>query len=197
MELSQYVESVQEQLARTAALADDRAQEVAQQLGSSLDSALRLALIQALSDAAAEISNQTGDRIEVRMSGQGPEFVISAGEPTESDVEAGEEAYDPEEPQARISLRLPQPLKNRIDELAATEGVSVNTWLTRNAMRGVRRANRPGRGPWGPGGPGPWGPGGPGPWGPPGGPGGRRRGGRGPWGPPGGGRRGGPRGFTE
>lgn len=35
---------------------------------------------------------------------------------------------------SRISLRLPDSLKTQVDEAAAAEGVSVNTWLIRAAQ---------------------------------------------------------------
>ena len=38
---------------------------------------------------------------------------------------------------ARITLRLPEPLKASIEAAAAREGVSVNTWLVRALGRAV------------------------------------------------------------
>ena len=46
---------------------------------------------------------------------------------------------DPDdEPVARISLRLPQSVKVKVDEMAAADGISTNAWLIR------RRDGRPG-----------------------------------------------------
>jgi len=54
-------------------------------------------------------------------------------------IEATDEAYT-----ARISLRLPESLKVRPEAAAASDGVSVNTWLVHalrhvEPIRGVRR----------------------------------------------------------
>ena len=109
----------------------------------------RLALIQALSDAAGTISADLApSSVELRMVGQDPEFVVSVhtdeSEPTvlypesgadTSGPSVGEPAEDPdEEPVARISLRLPQSVKLKVDEMAAADGISTNAWLTRAVL---------------------------------------------------------------
>ena len=35
---------------------------------------------------------------------------------------------------ARITLRLPQSVKTRVDEMASSEGISTNAWLIRAVM---------------------------------------------------------------
>jgi len=81
------------------------------------------------------------------MVGSEPEFVVSIqtgdAEPTllmpESE-QAGEDAAGAatsdveDEPVARISLRLPQSVKTRVDEIASAEGISTNAWLIRAVM---------------------------------------------------------------
>ena len=48
---------------------------------------------------------------------------------------ASEETADAEdEPVARITLRLPQSVKARVDEVASSEGISTNAWLIRAVM---------------------------------------------------------------
>ncbi|WP_051215003.1 toxin-antitoxin system HicB family antitoxin [Granulicoccus phenolivorans] len=182
MQMSKYVNRVQEQLVATTALADENTQQVAQKLGASLESALRLALVEALSDAAVEAS-ETGVPIEVRIVDGEPHFVPQFPE-APFEAPTGED-----EATSRISLRLPESVKKRVDDAAEEDGLSVNAWIThavvgklRRGMRGGPGGGQWGSGPWGPPGRGPWGPGpwGQGPWGPPeGGPGEFRRGGRG------------------
>ena len=48
---------------------------------------------------------------------------------------------------ARISLRLPEPLKAAVEAAAAREGVSVNTWLVRSITRLVSSGGGGRRGP--------------------------------------------------
>ena len=149
MNLSSYVTQVRDGVTQAAALADDHTRQVAERLGGAVDASTRLALIQALSDAAGTISAELApSSVELRMVGQDPEFVVSVhtdeSEPTvlypESGTETsgmsiGEPAADPdEEPVARISLRLPQSVKVKVDEIAAADGISTNAWLTRAVL---------------------------------------------------------------
>ncbi|GAA2095958.1 hypothetical protein GCM10009841_07450 [Microlunatus panaciterrae] len=145
MDLSPYVESVREGVANAAALADEHSQQVALKLGAALESSTRLALIQALSDAAGDISAELAPAsVDLRMSGGNPQFVVSvpetSGEPTlllpqpEEQTASEPDADLDDEPVARISLRLPSSVKNRVDEAASADGISTNAWLMRAVM---------------------------------------------------------------
>lgn len=146
MDLSPYIESVRAGVVSASSLADEPTQHVAARLGTAIESSTRLALIRALSDAAGTISAELApSSVEVRMVGSEPEFVVSIqtadAEPTllmpESE-HAGEDAATTsdveDEPVARISLRLPQSVKTRVDEIASAEGISTNAWLIRAVM---------------------------------------------------------------
>jgi Ribbon-helix-helix protein, copG family len=143
MDLTPYLESVRAGVANASALADEPTQQVAGRLSTAIESSTRLALIQALSDAAGTISAELApSSVELRMIGRDPEFVVSVqtaeAEPTlllppEPEPEGGTtEAED--EPAARITLRLPQSVKARVDEMASSEGISTNAWLIRAVM---------------------------------------------------------------
>lgn len=143
MDLSPYLESVRVGVANASALADEPTQQVAERLGTAIESSTRLALLRALSDAAGTISAELApSSVELRMVGQDPEFVVSVqtaeAEPTlllpepESDGDASDLPDD--EPVSRITLRLPQSVKTRVDEMASSEGISTNAWLIRTVM---------------------------------------------------------------
>jgi Ribbon-helix-helix protein, copG family len=148
MDLSPYIESVRTGVANASSLADEQTQHVAERLGTAIESSTRLALIQALSDAAGTISADLApSSVELRMIGVDPEFVVTVqtgeAEPTLLMPETGvasAEASEPsstetdEEPVARITLRLPQSVKARVDEMASSEGISTNAWLIRAVM---------------------------------------------------------------
>lgn len=148
MDLSPYIESVRTGVANASSLADEQTQHVAERLGTAIESSTRLALIHALSDAAGTISADLApSSVELRMIGADPEFVVTVqtgeAEPTvlmpETEVgsaEAGEQSSTEtdEEPVARITLRLPQSVKARVDEMASSEGISTNAWLIRAVM---------------------------------------------------------------
>jgi hypothetical protein len=114
-------------------------------------------LIQALSDAAGSISAEMApSSVELRMVGQDPEFVVSIQTAqaestlllpdTEPDLDATGEssANEPDdEPVARITLRLPQSVKARVDEVASSEGISTNAWLIRAVMDALSERSGP------------------------------------------------------
>jgi hypothetical protein len=159
MDLLPYIESVRAGVANASSLADEHTQQVAERLGTAIESSTRLALIQALSDAAGSISAEIApSSVELRMAGQDPEFVVSIqtslSEPTLLMPEpeaASENAAEPpmteaeDEPVARITLRLPQSVKARVDEMASAEGISTNAWLIRAVMDALseRSGSRP------------------------------------------------------
>ncbi len=130
MQIEGYVQSLREDLTRLAAIGDDATVRAAELLGLALESSLSRRLQEALSEAALELTAQLGGRghVEVRVSGGEPEFVLVAeeGEPeTSADI-----ALD-----ARITLRLPEALKGRIEDAASRDGISVNAWIVRSLGR--------------------------------------------------------------
>ncbi len=162
MDITQYVDTLRADLANAArAMGEDTAQ-AAERLGFALDSSFRLALMDALSHAAAEITNELdGVSVEVRLQGREPVFVVlgSGSVPTmplPPTPPAPPEPLDDEGAEtARITLRIPEALKARAEELAAGRGQSLNTWL----VNAVRAAATPGvtinvTTPMGPGAPG-------------------------------------------
>jgi predicted HicB family RNase H-like nuclease len=85
-----------------------------------------------LGQAAVELSGQlAGGAVELRISGREAElvYVEDAGAPPGGDLG--------EDQSARISLRLPEQLKARVEEAAAQEGVSTNAWIVRVLARGA------------------------------------------------------------
>lgn len=160
MELTSYLDSVRAGVQNAAALADDHTKHVAEQLGAALESSSRLALLQALSDATGEISTELAPgSVEVRMSGADPTFVVNLPSVGHDDVtrlvpESADEQADPttdplggdgDELQARISLRLPQSVKDKVDEFASADGVSTNTWLLHRIAEALADRSGPGR----------------------------------------------------
>jgi Arc-like DNA binding domain len=160
MDLSPYVESVRVGVVNASSLADEQTQHVAERLGTAIESSTRLALIQALSDAAGTISAELApSSVELRIVGNDPDFVVSLqtaeAEPTlllPPEPESGGEATGEfptveteDEPVARFTLRLPQSVKARVDEMASSEGISTNAWLIRAVMDALsdRSGSRP------------------------------------------------------
>jgi hypothetical protein len=108
----------------------------------ALDPSMRLALMEALSQAAAEITSEMRDgSVDVRLTGRELEFVVEhptpPAEPSSPPPPAGDEE-DEDGPTARITLRLPESVKARAEELASKSGSSLNTWIV-NVLRAATR----------------------------------------------------------
>ena len=148
MELSPYVEGLRGELSSLTRFASDEVIEVAGKLAEALDSSVRLTLLEVLSAAAAEITTRLDDAvIDVRLNAGEPEFVITtvphdAGQPPEPAQDAADDAGT-----ARVTLRLSEALKARVETQAAADGLSVNSWLAHAAIRALEGgASQQGRG---------------------------------------------------
>jgi hypothetical protein len=125
MQIEGYVQALRDDLARVAALGDESTARAAELLSVALESSLGRRLQEALGEAALELSSQLDSgRVEVRIAGGDPELVLVRDEDGSSAAEPADEAFT-----ARITLRLPESLKARLEAAANREGVSVNTWL--------------------------------------------------------------------
>nr|WP_285699981.1 hypothetical protein [Actinomadura sp. NBRC 104412] len=134
----------------------DEARALAERLASPLESAVRLMLLETLSAAADEITRDLAPgSVEVRLRGRDVDFVVtpppaepSTGQPPrptlrEALASAVEVTMGVRPPAtsdtddaggggtSRITLRLPEHLRPRIDEAASRMGLSVNAWLVR------------------------------------------------------------------
>ncbi len=124
MQIDGYIQALREDLARIAAVGDESTARAAELLAMALESSLSRRLLEALGEAALELNTQLeGGRVEVRFAGSDPEFVF-VREEAEEPQPSPDEALT-----ARITLRLPDALKQRVEEAAAREGLSVNTWI--------------------------------------------------------------------
>lgn len=139
MDISEYVDALRRDLAQAARAMGPETEQAAERIGFALDSSARLALMDALSHAAAEITNELdGASVEVRLQGREPVFVVVGAGPAalvddtqavrtdDTTVMSGDEEGAET---SRITLRLPEALKTRAEELAAGRGQSLNTWI--------------------------------------------------------------------
>ena len=143
MQIDGYVQAIRDDLARVAAVGDESTARAAELLSLALESAVGRRLLEALGEAALELSSQLDDgRVEVRFAGGDPELVLVRDEEAPAPAEAADEAFT-----ARITLRLPESLKTRLDAAAALHGMSVNTWLVQVLQRTLeQRPSTPGGG---------------------------------------------------
>jgi hypothetical protein len=106
----------------------------------AFEPAMRLALLDALSQATAEITAELpAGVVEVRLRGREPELVVDVPplHPSHEEPAAARPAADEEEDDgtvARVTLRIPESVKNRAEELAGRSGHSLNAWIV-NVLR--------------------------------------------------------------
>lgn len=151
MELTPYIDELQRHLAIAAEAGGDDARVIAERLAAPLEAATRLVLLEALSAAAGEITRDIAPgSVDVRLRGRDPEFVVAraaAEEFTEPDATPTSSVPQPpvdldDTSTSRTTLRLPDALKARVDDAAAADGLSVNTWLVRAVAAALEPKHR-------------------------------------------------------
>src|SRR4051812_4268207 len=145
MDITPYVENLRRDLLAAAEAAGPEVREAAERLAFALDPAARLALMEAVSQAAAEITAEMPNGgVDVRLNGRELDFVVHATEsaPAEAAAPAPASADEVEDDGnvARITLRIPESVKTRAEEMAARSGHSLNTWLV-NVVRAATRGD--------------------------------------------------------
>jgi hypothetical protein len=112
---------------------DEASTAVADRLGRALESSVQLRLLDAMGQAALELSDQRpAGHVEVRLAGRDVQLVlVDAAEPEPPT------ARDDEGGTARLTLRMPDALKNRVEQASLSDGVSTNAWLVRAITRAL------------------------------------------------------------
>ena len=148
MELGTYVNDLQRQLVDAAANGAEDTRAVAERLAAGLDAATRLVLLDALSAAVDEITRDLAPgSVDLRVRGREVEFVVtqpsgdSDGDGAPVAPGLGHAELD-DASTSRTTLRLPDALKARVDEAAAADGLSVNTWLVRAVAAALQPRER-------------------------------------------------------
>ena len=131
MQIDGHIQALREDLARVAALGDENTSRAAELLSVAIESSLGRRMQDALAEAALALNDQLDSaHVELRVAGHDLQLVLVREDG--SVPEQADEAFS-----ARISLRLPESLKQRVESAAAREGASVNTWLVQALQRAV------------------------------------------------------------
>jgi predicted transcriptional regulator len=132
MELGQHITDLQRQLVDAAENGTEETRAVAERLAAGLDAVARLVLLDALSAAAGEITRDLAPgSVDVRLRGREVEFVVTPSTAELEDERPAASVDLDDASTSRTTLRLPDALKARVDDAAAADGLSVNTWLVR------------------------------------------------------------------
>jgi hypothetical protein len=137
MDLSEYAESLRRELTAITRFASADIAKAAEMLSETLDSTVRLALLDVLSAAADEITaSLDGATVDVRLTGTEPEFVVNM---TRAHDDVPQDAADASEEggNTRVTLRISDSMKARVEAAALAAGLSVNAWLVRAVSRAL------------------------------------------------------------
>jgi len=131
MQIDGHIQALREDLVRVAAVGDESTTRAANLLSVAIEASLERRIQDVLAEAALELNAQLdAAHVEVRIAGRDPELVLVREDGTVP--EPVDEAFS-----ARITLRLPDSLKQRVESAAAREAASVNTWLVQALQRAV------------------------------------------------------------
>jgi hypothetical protein len=138
MDITPYVEAVRADLEAVAG-SDEASLALADRVGRALEPSLQLRLLDALGQAAQELSDQLpSGRVDVRLAGRDVQLAYAGEEP------AADSPVEEDSGAARITLRLPEGLKARLEQQASRDSVSVNAWLVRAINRSLEPRRRVG-----------------------------------------------------
>lgn len=159
MDLTPYITSLREDLTATASAGDDDTRRTAAVLSGALEPALRLALMNALADLTAEVTAQLPDHVvDVRLDGRDVRVVVTGtGTPQERTDSATPPPSPPPPPPgtagetgdiSRITLRLFEQIKGQAEQAAASQGISLNSFVSQAVQGALHGVQQPGKGGW-------------------------------------------------
>lgn len=133
MKMSLVVDGLRSDVVAVGELGDETVAEVAERIADLLGRSVPGRVLDLLSDAAAELTATLPDgRVDIRIAGDDVDMTY-----VEDDLGSVTPVGDGDELSARITLRLGEGLKSRLEESAAAAGVSVNTFIVRALERGM------------------------------------------------------------
>jgi hypothetical protein len=139
MKMSLAIEGLRSDVEAVGELGDEAVAEAAERIAAVLARSASGRILDLLSDVAAELSAELPEgRVEIRLVGDDVEFAYVDEHPTVVEAEG--------DPSSRITLRLSEQLKTKVEASASSEGLSVNGWILRVLERGTSATkNRSGR----------------------------------------------------
>ena len=137
MDLTPHIDSLRRDLIAAAEVAAPETRAATERLLFALSPAVRLALMDAISQAAAEItSRMPSGSVEVRLNGRELDFVLQLPPAEIASPSLPIEDTDDDGSLARISLRMPETMKVKAEELALNNGLV-------NVVRAAPRSDLP------------------------------------------------------
>jgi predicted HicB family RNase H-like nuclease len=130
MKMSLVVDGLRSDVVAVGELGDDAVAELAERIAAVLARSAPSRILDLLSEAATEVSAELPQgRVELRVAGDDVQLAYVEDEHVTGADSEGELS-------ARITLRLSEALKARVEEGAAGQGMSVNSYIVRALERG-------------------------------------------------------------
>jgi hypothetical protein len=143
MKMSLVVDGLRSDVISVGELGDESVAEAADRIAEVLGRSIPSRVLDLLSEVAAELSAELPDgRVEIRVAGDDVDLAYvsdDAAGTAGSDI-AGDGDRDRDRDRdmsARITLRLSESLKTRVEEGAARQGISVNAFIVRTLEHGA------------------------------------------------------------
>src|SRR3984957_9938069 len=142
MKMSLVVDGLRSDVVAVGELGDETVAVVAERIADVLGRSVPARILDVLSDAAAELSaTLPAGRVDIRVAGDDVDLTYVEDAPGPAAAPTGEG----DEQSARISLRLGEALKSRLEKGAAAEGGSGNTFIVRVLERNSGNRSRSNR----------------------------------------------------
>jgi hypothetical protein len=144
MDLTPHLDAIRADLGAVLGTSEDLAQAM-ERMARPLEASLQLRLLDVLGDAALELTEQLSNgHAELRVSGKDAS-VVYVGIPEPDMSRAQGAPADEEGGTARLTLRMPDSLKNAVEEAADAMAISVNAWLIQAVQAAIGRRQNPPR----------------------------------------------------
>ncbi len=145
MKMSLVVDGLCSDVISVGELGDDTVAEVADRIAEVLGRSIPSRVLDLLSEVAAEVSAELPEgRVEIRVAGDDVDLAYveetAVGDAGSEGVGVGGGDGDRDRDRdmsARITLRLSESLKARVEEGAARQGISVNAFIVRTLEQGA------------------------------------------------------------
>ena len=144
MDLTPHLDAIRTDLGSVLGTNEELA-EAMDRMARPLEASLQLRLLDLLGDTALELTEQLPHgHAEVRVSGKDASIVyVGALDPPAPPLPPS--SPDEEGGVARLTLRMPEPLKAAVEEAADAVAVSVNAWLVQAVQSALGRRQAPPR----------------------------------------------------
>lgn len=152
MELRPVLDRLTEDLRRAGALGGPETERIAELLVATSEASIRLRILEVLSNAARELeSSAPGVSVDVRLDEGDPVLTLSGASGDDHVLLGDDESLGTyaEDQLVRLTIRLPEGLKTRVEQVASATGASINSWIVTALARSLEmptgQRSQPGR----------------------------------------------------